>query len=266
MSIESKDELTRRLSGRLAGKVAIVTGSAQGVGLGIATALTRAGARCVVADFNEEAGEQAAKDLSTIGPGASFVRCDVTKRNDVDATVAHAIDAHGQLDILVNNAQRAPFELPTIMEHTDEIIDLCFDTGYRASFHFMQAAHDELAKTGGCVINIGSAAGLDGQYGQAAYGANKEAIRALSKTAAREWGPEGIRVNIICPLAKSPGVVQLLEHDPGFEARVTKGQPIPRLGECEDDIGPVAVFLASDDARYITGHTVPADGGACMIR
>ncbi len=266
MSVATNEELTKRLSGRLEGRVAIVTGSAQGVGLGIATALTRAGARCVIADFNEEAGAQVAKELTEIGPGASFIRCDVTRREDIDATVAHATRTYGQLDILVNNAQRAPYQPTPLLDHTDEIIDLCFDTGYRASFHFMQAAYEALKQSGGSIINIGSASGIDGREGMAAYGATKEAIRALSKTAAREWGGDGIRVNIICPLAKSPGVAKLLEHDPGFEARVTKGQPIPRLGECEDDIGPVAVFLASDDARYITGHTVPADGGACMIR
>lgn len=266
MSTSSPADSKARLAGRLEGKVAIVTGAGQGVGLGIAAALSKAGAHVVVADFNEEAGGQAAKELAAVGPGASFIRCDVTKRADIEATVAHAIERYGKLDILVNNAQRAPFQPPSFMEHTDEIIDLCFETGYRGSFRFMQAAYEALKQTGGCVINIGSASGLDGQKGMAAYGATKEAIRAMSKTAAREWGPEGIRVNIICPLAKSPGVQQLLEHDPGFEARVTRGQPIPRLGECEEDIGPVAVFLASDDARYITGHTVPADGGACMIR
>jgi len=266
MSVSANEELSRRLAGRLEGQVAIVTGAAQGVGLGIASCLAQAGARCVIADFNDEAGQAAAEALSQIGPGASFFHCDVTQRSEIDATVAHALATWGRLDILVNNAQRAPYQPTRLMDHDDEIIDLCFDTGFRATFHFMQASHEALEASGGCVINIGSASGLDGQQGMAAYGANKEAIRALSKTAAREWGPKGIRVNIICPLAKSPGVAQLLDHDPDFEKRVTRGQPIPRLGECEDDIGPVAVFLASDDARYITGHTVPADGGACMIR
>jgi len=251
---------------RLEGKVAIVTGGGQGVGRGIATAFAKEGAHCVIADFNPEAGEQVVKELEALGTKASFFCCDVTKRENVDATVAHAVETFGGLDILVNNAQRAPYQPTPILEHTDEIIDLCFDTGYRATFHFMQAAHPHLKKRGGRIINLGSASGLEGREGMAAYGATKEAIRALSKTAAREWGQHGINVNIICPLAKSPGVVKLLEHDPEFERRATRGQPIPRLGECESDIGPVAVFLASDDARYVTGHTVPVDGGACMIR
>ena len=102
--------------------------------------------------------------------------------------------------------------------------------------------------------------------GQGAYGAAKEAIRALSKTAAREWGPEGINVNILCPLAKSPGVATLLEQAPEMEKRMTQGHPIARIGECEEDIGGVAVFLASEDAGYVTGHTLPADGGSSMVR
>ncbi len=251
---------------RLQGKVAIVTGAGQGVGRGIATALAKEGARCVIADFNEETGHQVVKELEALGQQAMFVSCDVTKRSSVDAAVAHAVETFGRLDILVNNAQRAPYKPTSILEHTDEILDLCFDTGFRGTFYFMQAAYPHLKQSRGRIINIGSASGLEGRAGLGGYGAAKEAIRALSKTAAREWGSDGINVNIICPLANSPGVAAMLEHDPSFEKRITRGQPIGRIGDCESDIGPVAVFLASDDSRYITGHTVPADGGSCMLR
>ncbi|MCH7867819.1 MAG: SDR family oxidoreductase [Myxococcales bacterium] len=251
---------------RLKDKVAIVTGAGQGVGRGIARAFAVEGAKCVIADFNEETGRQVVKELEELGRDAIFVACDVTKRESVDAAVLRAIDHFGSLDILVNNAQRAPYKPTPILEHTDEIVDLCFDTGFRGTLYFMQAAYPHLKKSGGRIINIGSASGLEGRAGLAAYGAAKEAIRALSKTAAHEWGRDGINVNIICPLANSPGVAAMIEHNPDFETQVTAGQPIGRIGDCENDIGPVAVFLASDDSRYVTGHTIPADGGAYMIR
>ncbi len=251
---------------RLQDKVAIVTGAGQGVGRGIARAFAKEGARCVVADFNEETGRQVVKELEELGREACFVACDVTKRESVDAVVAHTIDRFGRLDILVNNAQRAPYKPTPILEHTDEIVDMCFDTGFRGTLYFMQAAYPFLAKSRGRIINIGSASGLQGAAGLGAYGAAKEAIRALSKTAAHEWGRDGINVNIICPLANSPGVAAMIEHSPDFEKQVTAGQPLGRIGDCEDDIGPVAVFLASEDSRYVTGHTIAADGGSYMIR
>ena len=251
---------------RLEGKVAIVTGAGQGVGRGIALAFAREGARCVIAEFNEETGRQVVGQVEALGAKASFVQCDVTKRESVDAAVAHAIETFGAIDVLVNNAQRAPYQPTPLLDHTDEIVDLCFDTGFKGTFYFMQAAYPHLKASRGNIINIGSASGLEGSRGMGAYGAAKEAIRSISKTAAREWGRDGINVNILCPLANSPGVATLMESDPDFEARVTATQPIARIGDCETDIGPVAVFLASDDSRFVTGHTIPADGGSYILR
>lgn len=254
------------MTARLEGRVAIVTGAGQGVGRGIAMAMARNGARCVIADVSEESGEKVRAEIKAIGAEAIFVPCDVTRREHAQTTVERCLEAFGQLDILVNNAQRAPIRPTPLMDHTDEIVDLCFDTGFRGTLYFMQAAYPHMRENGGRIINLGSGAGLEGMAGQGAYGATKEAIRALSKTAAREWGPEGINVNILCPLAKSPGVAAMLEQAPEMEKRMTLGHPIARIGECEEDIGGVAVFLASEDARYVTGQTLPADGGGCMIR
>jgi NAD(P)-dependent dehydrogenase (short-subunit alcohol dehydrogenase family) len=254
------------MSGRLEGKVAIVTGAGQGVGRGIALAFAREGATVVIAERNEETGGAVAKEAEALGARVLFVRCDVTSPESIGAAVARTVEECGGIDVLVNNAQVAnPAPVP-LLEHDDELVDLCFSTGYRATLHFMQACYPHLKRSRGSVVNLGSSAGLEGMAGQAAYGANKEAIRALSKTAAREWGPEGINVNILCPFAKSPGVERFLELVPGIEQQLVAGLPLGRIGDCETDIGPVAVFLASDDARYITGHTLPADGGGTMIR
>jgi NAD(P)-dependent dehydrogenase (short-subunit alcohol dehydrogenase family) len=206
------------------------------------------------------------KEIEARGGRALFTRCDVSSRIDVNNAVDSALDTFGRLDILVNNAQRAPLSPVLLLEHTDEIIDLCFNSGFRGTFYFMQACYPYLKVRGGRIINVGSGAGLDGMAGQAAYGACKEAIRALSKTAAREWGADGINVNVICPLAKSPGVAAFLKNAPHMEAKMTAGNPIARIGECEADIGPVAVFLSSDDSRYVTGQTLPVDGGSVLIR
>lgn len=254
------------MTDRLAGKVAIITGAGQGVGRGITLAMAREGARCVIAEMNPENGEKVKAEVEDLGGEAVFVPCDVTRRAEAEATVEACLQAFGQLDILVNNAQRAPIKPTPLVDHTDEIVDLCFNTGFRGTLYFMQAAYPHMRERDGRIINLGSGAGLEGMAGQGAYGAGKEAIRALSKTAAREWGPQGIRVNVLCPLAKSPGVAAMLEQAPEMEKRMTHGHPIARVGECEEDIGVVAVFLASDEARYITGQTLMADGGALMIR
>ena len=214
------------MSARLRDKVAIVTGAGQGVGRGIALAFAREGAALVVADLDEESGARVAGELEALGAKARFVRCDVSDRADVDAAVGETVEAFGGIDVLVNNAQRAPAAPLPLIEHTDAVIDLCFDSGFRGTFYFMQACYPHLKQRGGRIIKLGSAAGLRGIAGQAVYGAAKEAIRALSKTAAREWGPDGINVNIICPLANSPGVERLLELAPQLEKQITAGRPI----------------------------------------
>jgi NAD(P)-dependent dehydrogenase (short-subunit alcohol dehydrogenase family) len=155
----------------------------------------------------------------------------------------------------------------SFMDHSDEDMVMTWESGVMATFWCMQAAHPHLvAAGGGSIINYGSGAGTEGLQGFAGYAAAKEGIRALTKVAAREWGPVGIRVNAICPLANSEGMLGWRDFDPdGYRAALDR-VPLGRIGDCEDDIGRVVAFLASDDAAYLTAHTFMVDGGSGAFR
>ena len=139
-------------------------------------------------------------------------------------------------------------------------------TPCRPSGSCSSASLSLIARGGGSIINFGSGAGTQGLPGEGPYAAAKEAIRGLTRVAANEWGPEGIRVNVICPFANSPGMVAWSKMDPkGYEATIGR-IPLRRAGDCEMDIGGVAVFLASDESAYVTGQTMMVDGGMGSFR
>jgi NAD(P)-dependent dehydrogenase (short-subunit alcohol dehydrogenase family) len=216
----------------------------------------------VVVDLQQEAGEALAREL-----GESVVfRCgDVSDRAVADLAVATAVEHFGKLDVLVNNAsvsRQKPFE-----EQTDEDWDLAMNTGLYATRNFMLAALPELRKTGNAaVVNFGSGAGLDDQPNQASYAAAKEAIRGLSRVVANEWAPLDIRVDVGCPMALTAGVAQWARARPEQYAQSAAKVPLGRFGDRDRDVAPVVAFLAGDDARYMTGQTVMADGGAVKLR
>jgi NAD(P)-dependent dehydrogenase (short-subunit alcohol dehydrogenase family) len=237
----------------LAGKAAIVTGAAQGIGRGIAQALSDRGAQVLLVD-RAEAVTAVAAEL----PKAQALVVDL--RDPDAATRIIAALPEARLDILVNNAvallPAAPFA-----EHTDEHYELVFDTGPRATFRLMRAAFPLLKANGGSVINLGSSAGTEGEIGFAAYGAAKEAIRGFSKVAALEWGPHNIRVNVVSPFANSEGMRLWEQSDPESYGIAVAKVPMQRIGDTRDDIGATVAFLAGDDATYITGQTIAVDGG-----
>lgn len=171
---------------------------------------------------------------------------------------------YGKLDVLVNNAHASRQAL--FMDTTQEMFDLSFNTGFYPTFYFMYAAYPELKKAKGKVINFASGAGMDGQLTQTSYAAAKEAIRAISRVAANEWGPEGINVNLISPIALTHGVEKWRESSPELYEAMINRIPLRRLGDPEQDIGQVAVFLASDASDYITGQTIMVDGGSIKLR
>ncbi|MFD8566886.1 SDR family NAD(P)-dependent oxidoreductase [Streptomyces sp. NPDC059639] len=246
----------------LRGKSAIVTGGASGIGAAVTRHFVARGARVVVVDLQEEAGRGIAREL---GDAVVFLRGDVADRKVADAAVATAVDRFGSLDVLVNNAsvsRQKPFD-----EQTDDDWDLAMGTGLYATRNFMLAALPELKRSGNAsVVNFGSGAGLNGQPNQASYAAAKEAIRGLSRVAANEWAPFNIRVNVVCPMALTPGVVQWAEARPEQYAQSAAAVPLGRFGDPDRDVAPIVGFLAGDDARYMTGQTVMADGGAVKLR
>ncbi|WP_068776550.1 SDR family NAD(P)-dependent oxidoreductase [Paenibacillus sp. FJAT-26967] len=248
---------------RLKGKVAIITGSASGIGRGIALAMAKEGAHIAIVDVNEQKGKETLAEVNQYTEGSLFIR-DISVQENVYEIVAEVTKTFGKLDILVNNAHAS--RQASFVDTTQDLLDLSFGTGFYPTFHFMQAAYPELKKSRGKVINFASGAGLDGQVTQTSYAAAKEAIRAISRVAANEWGPDGINVNLISPIALTPGVEQWRDSAPDLYDAMINRIPLRRLGDPEQDIGRVALFLASDDSNYITGQTIMVDGGSIKLR
>lgn len=249
--------------GKLQNRVAIVTGAGMGIGRGIAGALAREGARVMVAEIDEQAGEATVAWLrDSWGVDAVFQRVDVTAKAQVQAMVAAAVAHFGQLDILVNNAWRGS-GFARLEQLSDERLRASFDMAVMAAFWAMQAALPEFRKRGGGrVINLCSLNGVNAHLYTADYNAAKEALRTLTRSAAREWAGEGVCCNVICPGAVSEAYRKFAAASPDNASAITAANPMGRVGDPLDDIGPVAVFLASDAARYLTGNTLFVDGGA----
>lgn len=241
--------------------VALVTGGGQGVGQGIARALSGAGAHILIAQRNSEKGEAEAAYLrENFGVDAAFIKCDITRHEDVEAMVEMAKQRWGRLDILVNNAGAS---FPKRLEdHSDEEMLSSFALNYWAVFWAMRAAFPIMKAQGfGRIINLGSLNGVNAHMFTAAYNASKEAVRALTRTAAVEWGQYGINCNIICPSATSPQAKDYFAANPEMARQILSQVPLNRFGDSEKDIGSIAVFLASEAGAYMTGNTLFADGG-----
>lgn len=250
--------------GTLAGKVALVTGAGQGVGRGIAIALARQGARIVAAGRTLDKVERTAAEIAAEGHEARAVRCDVKDAADIEACVAATIAAFGTVDILVNNAQEVP--LGYLLEVPDADVQAGWESGPLATLRFMRACHPHLKAARGAIVNMGSRAGVrPDPIRRGAYAAVKEAIRALTRAAAMEWAADGIRVNAVLPYAMSPAVEQLAAEHPDEFDRTRKLVPLQRIGDAELDIGRAVVFLCGDAAGYITGATIPVDGGNAFL-
>lgn len=246
----------------MAGRAAVVTGAADGIGQGIARRFARDGAAVIVADVDAERGRALAEELVAQGGKARFVRCDVTDRDQVFAMVDACVDAFGSVDILVNNAYAG--EGPQRIERkTDDRFEAALRMCLYATKWAMERALPHMKARGwGRVINLASLNGVNAHMGSADYNIAKEAVRAYSRSTAREWAGHGICVNVICPAAVSAAYRRFAEMAPDVAAATAAANPMGRMGDPEADIAGVAAFLASEDARYLTGNTLFVDGGA----
>ena len=255
-------------------KVAIVTGAGRGVGRGIALAYGREGANVVVASRTQSTVEDVVQQIRDEGGTAIGVTCDVGKRDQVFATVERAVDTYGTVHIMVNNAQGFGTEAnptatvaPVGCEDTnEETWEYTLRTGPTASLWFMKAVFPYMKKQNyGKIINLASSSGQMGFPGNTSYNSAKEAIRALTRTAANEWGQYGINVNVINPALESRAFDEWKKARPEFVEELVQKIPMRRLGDPERDGGPLAVFLAGPGSDYITGSTFMLEGGMHML-
>jgi NAD(P)-dependent dehydrogenase (short-subunit alcohol dehydrogenase family) len=244
----------------LTGRVAMVTGSGRGIGRSIAVALARSGADIVLCDIDKETLTRASIEISKLGRRAIGFQVDVVRKREVDSIAGRAVDFLGKIDILVNNAGivvRKPME-----DYTEEDWDRVIDVNLKGVFNFSQAVGRQMIKqgSGGRMINIASVFGLVAMAPRASYSASKGAIVALTRDLAAEWARHNITVNAICP-----GWVKT-EMTAGYFAQEDVSKflieriPLGRFAE-PDEISNLAVFLASDLSGYITGQSIPVDGG-----
>lgn len=264
----------RIIMGFLTGKTVIITGGGRSVlddgrcgsiGYGIATAYAKEGANIVITGRNVQKLEDAKTELEEkYGVKVLAVQADVSAGADNEAVVANvvkqAVDTFGGIQVLINNAQASASGV-SIADHTTEQFNLALYSGLYAVFYYMKACYPYLKESKGSVINFASGAGLFGNYGQCAYAAAKEGIRGLSRVAATEWGPDGINVNIVCPLAWTAQLDKFEKAYPeAFKANV-KMPPMGHYADPETEIGRVCVQLANPDFKYLSGETLTLEGG-----
>ncbi len=248
--------------GRLTDRVAIITGAGAGIGRGIARCFAREGARICVADLKPEWGERTANEVEGLGGEALFVHVDVGQKDQVDNMVRQTVDRWGTVHVLVNNAWSGG-ALSRLEWMSDETMRRAFEIGTLGAFWGMQACFPHMKAQGyGRIVSLCSLNGVNAHMYSVHYNMAKEALRAITRTAAREWADRGITCNVLCPAAETEASKALRARAPELFEKIDATLPMGRLGDPEEDIAPVALFLSTEDSRYVTGNTLFVDGGS----
>ena len=244
----------------LTNKVGIVTGGGTGIGRATALAMAKAGAALVIDNRNAKLGEEVVRAIEQAGGRAVFQVTDVSKPEDAKALVERAVKEFGRLDLAFNNAGMDGEQVP-LHEQDIEKASFLFDVNIKGVFYCMKFEIGQMLKTGGgAIVNTSSIFGLNGYPGWSLYTATKHAVTGMTKAAALEYAKQGIRVNAVGPgPVETPLLAKGTGGDPHSYAAFV---PMGRIGQ-PDEIADPVVFLLSDEARYVTGHTLPVDGGVC---
>lgn len=244
----------------LTNKVAIVTGGGTGIGRATALAMAKAGASVVIGNRGAKSGEEVVRAVEQAGGRAVFQATDVSKPDDVKSLVQLAVNEFGRLDLAFNNAGAEGEQVPLHEQDIDKA-SLLFDVNIKGVFYCMKFEIEEMLKTGGgAIVNTSSIFGLNGYAGWSLYSATKHAVTGMTKSAALDYAQLGIRVNAVGPgPVETPLLTKGTGGDPHSYASFV---PMGRIGQPEEVADPV-VWLLSDEAKYVTGHTFPVDGGVC---
>jgi 3-oxoacyl-[acyl-carrier protein] reductase len=245
---------------RLAAKIALVTGAASGFGAEIARTFAREGAKVVLLDINAAGAEAVA---AAIGPHALAIACDVTAGHDVTYGVERTLASHGRLDIVVNNAGWTHRNRP-LLEVSEAEFDKVYAINVKSIYHMTQAVVPVMRRQGsGCIINIGSTAGIRPRPGLTWYNGSKGAVHLLSRSMAAELAPDKIRVNCVAPVIGETGLLESfmgLPDTPQNRAKFIATIPLGRMSR-PPDIANACLYLASDEAEFVTGVVLEVDGG-----
>jgi len=249
------------MAGRVAGKVALITGGGSGIGRATAQIFAREGARVVVADVVVAGGEETVRLIKAAGGEATFVKTDVSRATEVEAMVQKAVETYGRLDCAFNNAGIEGVIQPTVEygeTHWDRVLAINLKGVWLSLKYEIQQM---LKQGGGAIVNTASIAGLVGLPGFSAYVAAKHGVNGLTKTAALEYAKSGIRVNAVCPGAiRTPMFERGMRDNPGLEEQIVAAEPIARMAAPEE-VGEAVVWLCSDAASFVTGLPMAVDGG-----